>query len=164
MADINDLLGNLDDAYQNASDSGGLELDPGHYIMRVKEAEIVKAKNSDRVQVKMHLVVVDESKWKNMDHYSYDLRFTDKDGIPDLRAMGFFKLACTKMGMTPPATIKEAPEAVGRMVDRVIKVELKKNGDFLNTRINALVHPNFMKWVEAGCPVDNPTQSPGDGW
>lgn len=166
MADnLDDLLNNLDDAYNaaEASDSG-LELPAGDYVFWVKDAEVCKSNSSDRIHVKMECVVVDDSKYKNMSHYSYDLRFTNTDGTPDMRAMGFFKLACQKLGIVPASTAKEAPESVAKMVGRVFHGTIVVKGDFRNLRIKKLVHDNYNKWVEQGCPMDSTGPEQAKGW
>lgn len=161
------LLGNLDDSYQSAEASeGGFELPAGEYTFWVKEAEVCQAKSSEKIHVKMQVVVVDDSKYRNVPHYSYDLRFTDKEGQPDVRAMGFFKLACQKLGLLPPSTMKDAPEAVAKMVDRVFAgaIVISKDGKFRNLRINRLLHDNYTKWVEQGCPMGPATAAKSKDW
>lgn len=151
---MDNLLANLDETYQSAEASeGGLELPAGDYVFWVKEAQVVQAKSSDKIQVKMQVVVVDGGKYNNMPHYSYDLRFTDKNGQPDMRAMGFFKLACQRLGLLPPSTMQDAPETVSKMVDRVFKGRIVVSGDFRNLRIDSLIHENYIKWVEQGAPM-----------
>lgn len=162
--EMNDLLGNLDDAFDAPMPSSeGFEIDAGTYIFHVKDAEICKSKSSERTHVKMTLQCLSDGPFKNALHYSYDLRFTDTTGTADAQAIGFFKLACQLMGIIPPSTSAGAAVAVGQMPGRVIQADIVVKKDFRNLRIKKLISASLTKWMEQGCPMPSDTTT-NTGW
>ncbi|MEO5366712.1 MAG: hypothetical protein H7831_10225 [Magnetococcus sp. WYHC-3] len=161
---LNELLGNCDRVMQEADNAGdgGFQLKEGEYIFAVNSAEICKAKNSDRIQVKL-VVTVASGPFNGFTHYSYDMRFTDAEGNPDLRAMGFAQLACSKMGLGAPRTMEEFGVAISKFENRVFIGEIKRSKEFTNLRIVRLLHENHSQWVLEGSP-SGATDSDRTGW
>lgn len=164
MAEMDDLLKACDETFSDIpSDGTGLEVPPGVYIACIRDAEITQSKSSKRVHVKVPYEILN-TKYKGLTKWSYDLRFTDTEGNPDQRGMSYFKLACLRLGLEAPSSIAEAGDCVAKFHNRVCEIEVVKNGEFVNTNIIRLIHPNYFKWLEEGEPVKPKASSDDTAW
>ena len=150
MSEMDDLLKACDATMADIpADGTGLEVPPGKYIASVGQCEICQSKQSKRVHIKMPFEIQD-TKFKGLTKWSYDLRFTDTEGNPDMKGMSFFKLACIRLGLPAPSTVEEAGGVVAQFSGRVCEIEITKSGEFINTRIIRLIHENYFKWIDEG--------------
>lgn len=156
--ELEGMLSNLDDAVKRVSvnDKGGFEIPDGEYLMMINTAEIKKAQKTSRIHVQMDCTILD-GEYASMPLRSYDLRFTDSEGVPDMRSIGYFKLACHRLGLGHPDGMEESRDAVSNMNNRVFIGRIKNNGDFVNMMVIRFVHDDYMQWVASGSPVE---QSP----
>lgn len=154
--DMEKMLGNLDEAFKQATvnERGGFELPEGDYVMVINSAVICKANTSDRIHVKMAVTIAD-GEYVGVPYYSYDLRFTNKDGVKDLQAIGFVKLACMKLGLGVPESMDDFRACLEKFPNRVFAGRIKKSGEYTNLMILRLINESHTKWIEEGSPVDN---------
>lgn len=152
---MENLLNNLDAAFKQATvnENGGFELPDDDYVMVVDSAVICKANSSDRIHVKLAVTVVDGD-YVGVPHYSYDIRFTDKDGVRDLRAIGFAKLACQKLGLGLPDSMDDFRACIEKFPNRVFVGRIKHNDQYVNLMILRLIHENHTQWIAEGSPAD----------
>jgi hypothetical protein len=161
------MLGNLDESMKRVevNDKGGFAIPDNEYVMLINTAEIKKAQSSDRIHIQLDCVILD-GEYQGMPVRSYDLRFTDAQGQPDMRSMGYFKLACRRLGLGQPSGMEEARDAVGLMPLRVFIGRVKNSGDFMNLTVVRLIHESHPAWIASGSPVDSPvgTDKRNTGW
>ena len=164
MSEMDDLLAKCNETIADVpADGTGLEVPPGTYIASIAQCEICQSKQSKRVHIKMPFEI-QNTKFKGLTKWSYDLRFTDTQGNPDGKGMSFFKLACVRLGLQAPSTIEEAGEVVAQFGGRVCEIEITKSGDFINTRIIRLIHENYFKWLDEGANTDQPNLTADKEW
>lgn len=167
MADeMDSLLNNLNESFgkANVNENGGFELPDGEYLFIITSAEICKSKSSDRIHVKLALKIADGA-YVGVPHYSYDIRFTDSEGVADLRAIGFAKLACQKLGLGMPNSMDDFRDAVSKFPERVFLGNVRTSNGFTNTNIVRLIHENHTQWVAEGCPgAGKSTTKKDTGW
>lgn len=165
--ELEGMLSNLDESMKRVAvnDKGGFSIPDNEYVMVINSAEIKKAQSSDRIHVQLDCMIL-VGEYQSMPVRSYDLRFTDAQGQPDMRSMGYFKLACQRLGLGQPGSIEDARDAVGSMPLRVFVGRIKNSGDFMNLTVIRLIHENHGKWVHEGSVLDgmNDVSKTNTGW
>lgn len=162
MADqMHEMLSNLDDTYKGLPDS--LEVPEGVYIAMIKDATFCKANSSNRLHIKIEMQIL-KGKFLGFNLWSYDLHCTDREGNADAKGMVFLKQALMAMGVQPPSSMTQIGEAAMQLNDRVVQIEVKKNGDFTNIAFQRLIHENHTKWVTEGEPDTRVTGDRKGAW
>lgn len=132
-----DVLAKLQENWNEAADNPVGDFtnwEPGMYTVKVTGAEVNQS-GQGRWQVKWEFE--DQEQTQEQKHYMFD--GLDTEAAP--QCLSYLRKHIEQMGQVPPKNMAKLEEVLKAIVEAgpIIRIQLKQNGEYLNTYIKGLV-------------------------